>query len=148
MRYARADIAATVKTIALAPRFAAPAPTTAALRRVVFDAGRGAEPGLVDAALLLAELTSGPATTAEARRLLEALRKSEDLTDFEPPLDGHRIIGLLEMEPGPMVGRLLDALRQHRLDHGPYSADDAIALLPRMASRLGLSPPGRYSVEQ
>ncbi len=38
---------------------------------------------------------------------------------------------LLDVEPGPVIGRAQTMLRQHRLDHGPFDTTEAAALLRR-----------------
>jgi poly(A) polymerase len=62
---------------------------------------------------------------------LDRLRAREDLDDLGPVLDGSDVIGLLGIEPGPVVGEALAHLRRHRLDSGSADRDEATAELRR-----------------
>lgn len=62
----------------------------------------------------------------EAGRVLEELRDAEpDLDDPKAPLSGSEIAERLRIEPGPLVGEALKALREQRFDHGPLNAEQA-----------------------
>lgn len=71
---------------------------------------------------------------AAAHRLVEVIDELEvagDVGPYDSPLSGSDIMKLLDVEPGPVVGRAQKMLRQHRLDHGPLDATEAVALLRR-----------------
>jgi poly(A) polymerase len=101
-----------------------------AVRRYVRDAGH-----------LLAELnelTRCDCTTRNARKAaalsqrmdeLEAriaeLAEAEDLAKLRPALDGHQVMELLGVPPGPIVGKALDFLMEIRLDEGEISEEEA-----------------------
>ena len=101
-----------------------------AVRRYVRDAGH-----------LLAELnelTRCDATTRNARKAatfakrmdelelrIEEVRAHEDLSRLRPALDGVAVMALLQIAPGPMVGRALDFLMEIRLDEGEIDPDEA-----------------------
>jgi len=104
--------------------------TDKAIRRYIRDAGP-----LLDE---LNELVRCDCTTrnqAKARALsrrmdeLEAriadLASREELASIRPPLDGHRVMELLGVPPGRVVGDALTFLLEARLDEGPISEDDA-----------------------
>ncbi len=69
---------------------------------------------------------------AAALRLVEVideLEASADVGPYDSPLAAADIMELLDVEPGPVIGRAQKLLRQHRLDHGPFDAAEAAALL-------------------
>jgi poly(A) polymerase len=102
----------------------------AAVRRYARDAG-----DLLDR---LNELTRCDCTTRNERRArllaarmdaLEAriaeLREREELAAVRPDLDGNRVMELLGVPPGRVVGEALDMLLEVRLDEGPLGRDEA-----------------------
>ncbi|NNF69472.1 MAG: CCA tRNA nucleotidyltransferase [Acidimicrobiia bacterium] len=108
--------------------------TDRAVRRYVRDAG----PLLDD----LNELVRCDVTTRNEKRAraisrrideleerIEVLSAQEELSAIRPPIDGNRVMEHLGMSPGPVVGEAMGMLLEHRLDHGPYSEDEALALL-------------------
>lgn len=71
---------------------------------------------------------------AAALRLVDVLDDLEaagDVGPYDSPLSGADIMKLLDVEPGPIIGRAQKMLRQHRLDHGPIDATEAAELLQR-----------------
>jgi poly(A) polymerase len=110
--------------------------TDSAVRRYVRDAGR----------LLprLDRLTRADCTTRNRRRaaLLQAqyddleariarLQEQEDLAAIRPDLDGDRIMAVLGVPPGPVVGRAYRHLLELRLDRGPLGPERAEVELRR-----------------
>jgi poly(A) polymerase len=104
--------------------------TDAAVRRYARDAGP-----LVDD---LNELTRSDCTTRNERRArtlakrmddLEAriteLRKREELERIRPDINGNRVMELLGIKPGPVVGEALSMLLEARLDEGPLGPAEA-----------------------
>jgi poly(A) polymerase len=104
--------------------------TDAAVRRYARDAGH-----LLDD---LNELTRCDCTTRNERKArllaqrmdaLEAriaqLREGEELAAIRPDVDGNRVMELLGVKPGPVVGEALDMLLEARLDEGPLGAEEA-----------------------
>lgn len=94
-----------------------------AVRRYVRDAGH----------LLheLNELTRCDCTTRNARKAamlarrmdelelrIAELREQEDLNSIRPALDGHAIMGILDVPPGRVIGEALAFLLEIRLDEG------------------------------
>ena len=110
--------------------------TDSAVRRYVADAGP-----LLDR---LHKLTRSDCTTRN-RRKAEALRRSyddleeriarlreqEELDKIRPDLDGNAIMEILDVPPGPVVGKAWKHLKELRLEQGPLSRADAEAELRR-----------------
>jgi poly(A) polymerase len=104
--------------------------TDSAVRRYVRDAGPLLE--------RLHVLTRADCTTRNQRKAL-ALRKAydgleeriaqlaeqEELAAIRPDLNGHQIMKVLGVRPGPVVGRAYRHLLELRLDHGPLDPDVA-----------------------
>ncbi|WP_336924167.1 CCA tRNA nucleotidyltransferase [Aquipuribacter sp. SD81] len=110
--------------------------TDSAVRRYVTDAG----PLLPR----LHRLTRSDSTTRNARkaqrlrlayddleRRIEELQEQEELARVRPDLDGNAIMRLLDLPPGPVVGRAYSHLLAVRLDRGPLEASQAEAELRR-----------------
>lgn len=108
--------------------------TDSAVRRYVRDAG-----ALLP---LLNELVRCDVTTrsrkrarAIARRIdeleerIDVLRAQEELDALRPPIDGNDVMKYLDLEPGPQVGEAMRLLLEHRIEHGPYDAEEAHRLL-------------------
>jgi poly(A) polymerase len=110
-----------------------------AVRRYVRDAGP-----LLDN---LNELVRCDVTTRNAKRAraierrideLEAriveLREQEELDSLRPPIDGHAVMQYLNLAPGPQIGEVMRMLYEHRIEHGPYTVEEAHALLDEWAA--------------
>jgi poly(A) polymerase len=78
----------------------------------------------------------------ELEQRIAALREREELDRIRPPIDGHDVMAFLGIGPGPLVGEALDMLLEHRLDHGPYSQEEAYGLLLEWAQGRGVPIPG------
>jgi len=65
----------------------------------------------------------------ELEERITDLRQREELDAIRPPLDGHQVMAYLGVKPGRVVGEALDMLLEHRLDHGPFSEEEAYAML-------------------
>jgi poly(A) polymerase len=120
--------------------------TDSAVRRYVTDAG----PLLTR----LHALTRADCTTrnvAKARRLerayddLEAriaeLAEQEELASIRPDLNGDEIMAILQVPPGPLVGRAHRYLLELRIEEGPLGRERAAQELLRWAAGEGLEPP-------
>lgn len=104
--------------------------TDSAVRRYVRDAGDQLE--------RLHILTRADCTTrnrAKAARLSGAyddlerriaeLAEEEELSAMRPDLDGRQIMAILDVPPGPVVGRAYQHLLERRIDEGPLGEDRA-----------------------
>jgi poly(A) polymerase len=76
-----------------------------------------------------AQALSAAYDTLEAR--IDELRAQEQLDAIRPDLDGNEIMKILDIPPGPAVGRAWAYLRELRLDRGPLPHDEAVAELTR-----------------
>jgi poly(A) polymerase len=120
--------------------------TDSAVRRYVRDAG----PLLTR----LHVLTRADCTTrnqAKAQRLARAydgleqriaeLSEQEELGKIRPELDGHDIIRILGLTPGPLVGDAYDYMMELRMARGLIGRDQATQALLDWAADVGISPP-------
>lgn len=108
--------------------------TDSAVRRYVRDAG----PLLDDLnELVRCDVTTKNAARAQAiqqrideleERIIQ-LREREAIDALRPPIDGHAVMALLGVDPGPIVGEAMRMLTEHRIDHGPYTPEEAYELL-------------------
>lgn len=60
---------------------------------------------------------------------IDELSKQEEIKKIRPHLDGDQVMEHLDMRPGRDVGRALDFLLEHRLEHGPINESEAYDLL-------------------
>lgn len=108
--------------------------TDSAVRRYATDAG--------DLLPRLHKLVRADCTTRNRRRAaalqatyddlegrIDQIREAEDLARVRPDLDGNAIMTLLDLPPGPEVGRAWRHLKELRLDRGPLTRDEAEAAL-------------------
>ncbi len=121
--------------------------TDSAVRRYVRDAG-----ALLDD---LNELVRCDVTTGNARRAtaiqnridelevrIAELREQEAIESLRAPIDGNDVISYLAINPGPMVGEIMDMLLERRIDEGHYSVTEAYSMAREWALGRGLSDPG------
>jgi poly(A) polymerase len=108
--------------------------TDSAVRRYVRDAGP----------LLgrLHKLTRSDCTTRNKRKAnalsraydgleerIALLQEKEELDSIRPDLDGNEIMQVLDVGPGPVIGRAYRHLLELRLEHGPMEHDAAVEAL-------------------
>ena len=100
-------------------------------RRLVARAGVVGSIGL---ARNLAMHLQDPATAASAQQLVDVLQKlmaADDVGPYQSPVSGADIMAILDLEPGPVIGKAQAHLLDYRLDHGPFDAEEAAAILRR-----------------
>ncbi|MFJ8040130.1 CCA tRNA nucleotidyltransferase [Kitasatospora sp. NPDC096147] len=108
--------------------------TDSAVRRYVTDAGPLLE--------RLHKLTRSDCTTRNRKKAaalsrtydsleerIAVLREQEELDAVRPALDGNQIMELLDLKPGPQVGRAYKHMLELRLEHGPMEHEAAVAAL-------------------
>jgi poly(A) polymerase len=123
-----------------------------AVRRYITDAGPLLE--------RLHRLTRSDVTTRNQRKAerlafayddlearIAALREQESLDAVRPDLDGARIMALLGLKPGPVVGRAYKFLLNERMEHGPLPAEEAEARLLRWWAEQPESAPAGTGAE-
>jgi poly(A) polymerase len=154
LRYSRADIdeVAGLVYLHLRPHTLRMGWTDRAVRRYARDAGP-----LLDRlnTLVRCDVTTRDPKKARAveRRIEElaeriiALRQQEELDAIRPPIDGHAVMALLGIPPGPLVGEVMDLLLEHRLDEGPYSEEEAYRLVREWAEERGIPIPPPAAAE-
>ncbi len=136
LRYSNDDVEAVTELVALHLRFHTYSMgwTDSAVRRYVRDAG----PLLRE----LNVLTRGDCTTRNERKAVQLSRRMDDLeariaelaekeelAAIRPELDGTQVMTLLDVPPGPMVGKALAHLLEIRLDEGLLGGDEIEARL-------------------
>ncbi len=108
--------------------------TDSAVRRYVRDAG----PLLEDLnALVRADVTTQNQKRARAieNRIADLevriadLAEREELASLRPPIDGNDVMRHLGLEPSRTVGEIMDMLLERRIEEGPYTAEEAYAML-------------------
>jgi poly(A) polymerase len=117
--------------------------TDSAVRRYVADAGP-----LLDR---LHRLVRSDCTTRNKRRAaalqrsydslesrIAALREQEELDAIRPDLDGNQIMKLLDLKPGPLVGKAYQHLLALRMERGPMTPEEAEAELRAWAAEQNL----------
>ncbi len=120
--------------------------TDAAVRRYVTDAGEQLQ--------RLHKLVRSDCTTRNRRRAaalsaayddleqrIAALAAQEELARIRPDLDGHQVMLLLGIGPGPLVREALEHLLALRMEHGPLGPERAEAELRDWAAARGVGPP-------
>jgi poly(A) polymerase len=108
--------------------------TDSAVRRYVTDAGPLLE--------RLHKLVRSDTTTRNKRKAatlaatydtleerIARLREQEELDAIRPDLDGKQIMAILDIAPGPLVGKAYQHLLGLRMEHGPLSHDEAVVAL-------------------
>ena len=108
--------------------------TDSAVRRYVRDAG--------DQLVRLHKLTRADSTTRNRKRAqalqsayndleqrIERLSEEEELAAMRPDLDGAKIMEVLGVPPGPLVGEAYNFLLGLRLDRGPLDEEQAVEAL-------------------
>src|SRR6201998_3632777 len=120
--------------------------TDSAVRRYVRDAGP-----LLSRLHVLTRADCTTRNRARAQRLARAydgleqriaeLSAQEELASIRPELDGHDIMRILGLTPGPLVGRAHDFLLELRITRGPIGREQAAQELLRWAAEEGIAPP-------
>ncbi len=108
--------------------------TDSAVRRYVNDAG-----DLLPRLHMLVRADCTTRNKRKAQRLqrtydhleerIADIAAKEDLARVRPDLDGNEIMEILDLKPGPDVGKAWKHLKDLRLEHGPMERDEAIAAL-------------------
>ncbi|MGD2103106.1 MAG: CCA tRNA nucleotidyltransferase, partial [Acidimicrobiia bacterium] len=127
--------------------------TDSAVRRYVRDAG-----DLLDR---LNELVRCDVTTANPRReraiqngideleeRIAELAVKEELAKLRAPIDGNDAMSYLGIDPGPLVGEVMDVLLEKRIEDGPYSRAEAFETARSWALSRGMADPGPIPADE
>jgi len=117
--------------------------TDSAVRRYVRDAGP-----LLDRLHVLTRADCTTRNVRKAERLARAydsleqriaeLREQEELDKIRPDLDGNEIMRLLDLRPGPLVGKAYNYMLELRMTEGELGRERAVQELLRWASDEGI----------
>ena len=115
--------------------------TDSAVRRYIVDSGH-----LINE---LNELVRADITTKnqkkydEINRYLDEMeariaevKEKEELSNLRPPVSGDDIMKIFNLEPGPVVGKIMKALYEQRLNEGEVSKEEAIQLAETIFKKL------------
>ena len=142
LRYSKDDVTAVSRLVFLhmRPHTFKMGWTDRAVRRYVRDAG--------DLLVRLNDLVRADVTTRNEKRARQIrrrideleerivdLRKREELDAIRPPIDGNRVMEILDLSPSRKVGEAMEFLLEYRLDHGPYDEEKAEELLRDWAEK-------------
>lgn len=131
LRYSKADMSRTQKLLRGVARGTAGDIDHATVRRIAASVGPEGLTAVSQLAGLVA--ANDPAVTDAAAdsliELITELSDAGDLTDLGSPLTAAQIMNLLDLAPGPDVGKAQRFLGEYRLQHGPVSVDQAAEAL-------------------
>ena len=68
---------------------------------------------------------------------IDELSAAEELDAMRPDLDGNAIMQILDVGPGPVIGKAYKFLLERRLDRGPVAAEVAEAELREWWAQQG-----------
>ena len=80
-------------------------------------------------------------TYDDLERRIARIAAEEDLAKIRPDLDGNEIMRILQIPPGPLVGKAWRHLKELRLERGPLERDEAVAELLAWAKEQGIEVP-------
>lgn len=121
--------------------------TDSAARRLLFEAGED-----LDDLMLLAEADITTANQRKkqgflrnfqkVRRRLAEVEEKDQIRNFQPPLGGQEIMELFDLNPGPEIGKIKNAVKEAILEGEiPNEREAALNLAQEVARSLGYTPP-------
>ena len=115
--------------------------TDSAVRRYIVDSGE-----MIDE---LNELVRADITTKNKNKYdeinkyldemevrISEVKEKEELSNLRPPVSGDDIMKIFNLDPGPIVGKIMKALYEQRLNEGEVSKEEAIKLAKRTYKKL------------
>ena len=86
--------------------------------------------GALDAAMKLPEVECARLATILADSIGDG-SPQEEIDAMRPPIDGNQVMAYLAIPPSRTVGEIMDMLLERRIEDGPYTEDEAYAMLDR-----------------
>ena len=115
--------------------------TDSAVRRYIVDAGH-----MLDDlnALVRADVTTKNKqkkqdiykTLDDMEQRIKEVKEKEELDKLRPPVNGNEIMKILNIEPGPSLGKIMESLYEQRINEGEVSKDEAIKLAKEVFKKL------------
>ena len=115
--------------------------TDSAVRRYIIDAG--------DLMSELNELVRADITTKNKEKYeeinkyldemevrIKEVTEKEELSKLRPPISGDEIMEMFNLEPGPVVGKIMKALYEQRINDGVVSKEEATKLAEEVYKKL------------
>ena len=115
--------------------------TDSAVRRYIIDAG--------DLMSELNELVRADITTKNKEKYeeinkyldemevrIKEVTEKEELSKLRPPISGDEIMEMFNLEPGPIVGKIMKALYEQRINDGEVSKEEATKLAEEVYKKL------------
>ena len=115
--------------------------TDSAVRRYIIDAGNTLDE--------LNELVRADVTTKnnekaekiyeyldDLEKRIEEVKANEELNKLRPPVNGNEIMEILNIEPGPILGKIMESLYNQRINDGEVSKEEAIELAKKVYKDL------------
>ncbi len=116
----------------------------AAIRRLLYEAGEDIEDLML---LCEADITSKNEKKVKrylrnfgkVRKKMKEIEEKDSIRNFQPPVSGEEIMSTLDIEPGPMVGKIKNSIKEAILEGEiSNSYDDAWKYMMEKARELGL----------
>ena len=75
-------------------------------------------------------------TLDEMEQRIKEVKEKEELDKLRPPVNGNEIMKVLKIEPGPILGKIMESLYEQRINEGEVSKDEAIKLAKEVYKKL------------
>ena len=67
---------------------------------------------------------------------IKEVTEKEELSKLRPPISGDEIMEMFNLEPGPVVGKIMKALYEQRINDGVVSKEEATKLAEEVYKKL------------
>ena len=72
----------------------------------------------------------------DLEKRIKEVQEKEELKKLRPPVDGNEIMKILNIEPGPSLGKIMESLYEQRINEGEVSKEEAIKLAKEVYKKL------------